>query len=69
MKNKMRPETILRRALNRQKTFSARGSSCPICGKGFRHGCDHSIVQAEEILIQRVANARIQVALKQVKGE
>lgn len=32
------------------KHFDPRGSMCPICKRGFRYGCNHSVAEAEERL-------------------
>ena len=37
--------------------FSARGSKCPICHKWFRHGCNHSVIDAKNKLFENYIKA------------
>jgi len=37
--------------------WSARGDRCPICGKDFRKGCEHSVPEAEERLLENYIRA------------
>ena len=54
----------LKVAKRRLREFSARGSNCPICKKGFRYGCNHSVTQAYERMEDDILNAKIEKALK-----
>jgi hypothetical protein len=47
----------IKRAKEKLNNFSARGSRCPICKKSFRHGCDHSVKQAEDRLFENYIKA------------
>lgn len=53
----------LKRARERLSNFSARGSSCPLCKKDFRNGCNHSVEQAIGRLEQNVINAMVDIRL------
>lgn len=53
----------LKRARERLSNFSARGSSCPLCKKDFRNGCNHSIEQAINRLNQNIINAMVDIRL------
>jgi len=54
----------LKRARARLNEWSARGGSCPLCHKDFRHGCNHSVVEVYQRLEQNVVNAMIDAKLK-----
>lgn len=54
----------LNKAKKKLRDFQARGSNCPLCGKPFRNGCNHSITQAIERLEQNVINALIKKRIK-----
>lgn len=41
------------------QTFDPRGSTCPICKRDFRKGCNHSITQAINRLEQNLFNERL----------
>ena len=45
------------RAKEKMRSFSARGSTCPICRASFRHGCNHSIQEAEDRLFENYIRA------------
>lgn len=45
------------RAKEKMKSFSARGSACPICKAPFRHGCSHSILEAKDRLFENYIRA------------
>lgn len=47
----------IQRAKKAMDTFSARGSKCPICKAQFRTGCNHSVKQAEDRLLQNYIKA------------
>lgn len=47
----------IKREKHRMDTFSARDSNCPICGKVFRSGCDHSVRQAKYKLFENYIKA------------
>jgi len=47
----------IKQAKEKLDNFSARGSKCPICKKPFRHGCDHSVIQAKERLFENYIKA------------
>lgn len=47
-------------------SFSARGSKCPICKRGFRTGCQHSVGEAKRYLSEQYIKTLVQEA---VKGE
>ena len=55
---------VLKRVGARRNEWSARGGSCPLCHKEFRHGCNHTVSQAYERLEQNVVNAMIDTKLK-----
>ena len=48
---------VIKKATKKMNEFSARGSRCPICGAMFRHGCDHSVKQAQDRLLQNYIRA------------
>lgn len=54
----------IRRARQRLANFSARESNCPLCGKSFRCGCDHSVEQAVNRLEENIVKALVQHELK-----
>jgi galactose-1-phosphate uridylyltransferase len=47
----------IKQAKAKLDNFSARGSRCPICKKSFRHGCDHSVTEAETRLFENYIKA------------
>jgi len=55
----------LKEALKLQREFSARGSRCPICKRDFRHGCNHSVVEARQKLERNVIEAIVEEKMKQ----
>lgn len=55
----------LKKALQRQREFSARGSKCPICKRDFRHGCNHSVVEARTRLADDVLKEKMRKLLKE----
>ena len=59
----------IRKAKEALKTFSARGSNCPICKKPFRYGCLHSVVEAEEFLEDRLLRLKVQEEVHRVLEE
>lgn len=54
----------VKRARERLANWSARGGSCPLCHKDFRHGCNHSVEQALQRLEANVVNALVDRRLK-----
>lgn len=56
----------IRRARERLTNWSARGHNCPVCHNEFRHGCNHSVVQARARLEQNLINAQVDYRLKQL---
>lgn len=46
------------RALTARRSFSPRGSMCPVCKKEFRH-CGHTVREAVETLDRNVVNATV----------
>lgn len=50
----------IKKAKQKLEEFSPRGgSNCPLCGKEFRYGCDHSIQQAKEHMKDRILKLQI----------
>lgn len=47
----------VKKAKHRMDTFSARGSQCPLCGKSFRKGCNHSVMEAKDKLFENYIKA------------
>ena len=44
--------TPAQKAKSKLDMFSARGSNCPLCGKSFRNGCNHSVQEAKNKLFE-----------------
>lgn len=53
----MKTQKKINNAKQKLNNFSARGSDCPICKKSFRHGCNHSIGEAEDRLFENYIKA------------
>lgn len=49
----------LNKAKKRLLDFQANNSRCPLCGKDFRRGCNHSVVQARERLEENILKSLI----------
>ena len=55
----------VKRAQQAIENWSSRGSSCPLCHKDFRNGCNHTVEQSIKRLEQNLINAMIDQRLKQ----
>lgn len=54
----------IKKARQKLREFSPRGSSCPICRRDFRYGCKHSVQEAKDKLKDDITRAIVRNELQ-----